>query len=60
MTYPTHTQVEREESFTQICRWYRYLPTAGTPQQVEVMLYIMDRYNENGGITPEISKLISP
>jgi len=45
-----------QASRKQLCRWYRFLPSPGTDDEVEVMNRIAERFNEFGGFTPEISK----
>jgi len=52
---PTMEEVE-QASRKQLCRWYRFLPSPGTDDEVEVMNRIAERFNEFGGFTPEISK----
>ena len=55
--YPTLQQVESADH-TQICKWYRFLPLASTPEEVDIMKAIVGRYKANGGMTVEISKRI--
>ncbi len=71
MKYPTMSQVEKAE-ITQLCRWTRFLPSAGTSAlngpreefeeisayESDVMDLILERQKELGGMTPEISKSI--
>ena len=69
MPYPTMEEVDAA-SRTQICRWYRFLPSpgiaaAGTDKfdaalerELPIMKRISDRYKELGGFTPEISKAL--
>lgn len=57
MPFPTISQVEtatREE----LCRWWRYLRSPKTEQEVAVNHRIAQRFKEVGGFTPEISKRI--
>ena len=67
LEYPTLEQVEAADH-TQLAKWYRFLPSpganaAGKPdkmqimtEQMSVMGRITDRFEEMGGMTPEISK----
>lgn len=71
MDYPTLEQVN-EASRTQLCSWWRFLPSPGMwavgkgpaifdkalVEEVKVMDRIAERMKEVGGFTPEISKLI--
>ena len=69
MTYPTAVQVEEADT-TQLARWVRFLDSPGvafigTPEfniKLDVEATIMDRiivrFNELGGMTPELSKQI--
>lgn len=51
MQYPTPEQVENA-SRVQICRWYRFLKSPETPEQIDIMDDIVERFNELGGMTP--------
>jgi len=42
----------------QICRWYRFLPSPQTDDETKAMTRIVERFNELGGFTPELSKKI--
>jgi hypothetical protein len=62
MKYPTINEVENADR-VQLARWWRFLPLAGhclikEDQEIATMNYIMYRFNEMGGFTPEISKQI--
>lgn len=57
MTYPDKIDV-KEASRYRICEWYRFLPSAENDRELEIMNYIVDRWKELGGFTPEISKSI--
>lgn len=69
MTYPTMTQVE-EADYIQLAKWYRFLPSPGhascsretfvvdLEEEKKILDRIIDRFNEMGGMTPELSKLI--
>ena len=71
MNYPTKDEVE-QASHMQVCQWYRFLPSPGTSalggnrsqfearmaQERVVMDRIVERFNELGGMTTEISKAI--
>lgn len=52
---PTMKEVE-QASRKQICKWYRFLSSPETDDDVNVMNRIVERFNEFGGFTPEISK----
>ena len=54
---PTMKDVEKADR-EQICRWWRFLPSPRTDEEVEIMNRIADRFDELGGFTPEISKRI--
>ena len=54
---PTMEEVENA-SRKQLCYWYRFLPSPKTDDEVKVMNRIIERFDEFGGFTPEISKEI--
>ena len=54
---PTMEEVEKADR-EQICRWYRYLPSPITEEEMKIMDRIAERLQEVGGFTPEISKRI--
>jgi len=54
--YPTLTQVKEEENHLKICEWYRFLPTPINEEQMRVCDIVVEKCNEGGGFTPEISK----
>ena len=54
---PMIEQVEKADR-EQICRWWRFLSSPETDEEVEVMNRIAERFDEVGGFTPEISKRI--
>ncbi len=55
--YPTLEHVN-SASHEQICRWNRFLPGPYDNEQVVIMRRIVERLEDLGGFTPEISKLI--
>lgn len=57
MKYPTKQEV-LEADRVQICKWWRFLRSPETDQEVEVNNVLTDRFKELGGFTPEISKQI--
>lgn len=57
MTYPTLTEVEAADRL-QICKWMRFLEASGDPEEQKIIIRLIERYEELGGITPEISKQI--
>jgi len=54
---PTIEEVEKADR-EQICRWWRFLPSAMTEEGRKVQDRIAERFEEVGGFTPEISKRI--
>ena len=54
---PTIEEVEKADS-EQICRWWRFLRSPETDEEVEIMNRIAERFDEVGGFTPERSKRI--
>ena len=54
---PTIEEVEKADR-EQICRWWRFLGSPTTDEEVKVMNRIAERFDEVGGFTPEISKHI--
>ncbi len=70
MKYPTLDEIEKADRIT-IARWYRYLPSPGVEYigednflemcnyQALLMNRINERFVEFGGMSPELSKLIS-
>ena len=71
MRYPTMEEVEKADRL-QLDRWYRFLRSPGAcaigqgselfertmNEQKEILDRIMVRFNELGGMNPEISKCI--
>ena len=57
LDFPTIEAVEAA-SREQLARWYRFLPSSGTVAQQKIMDRIVERFNELGGMTPEISRKI--
>jgi len=54
---PTMEGVEKADR-EQLCRWWRFLSSPETDEEVKVMNRIAERFKEVGGFTPEISKRI--
>jgi len=54
--YPETTKEVDEASYAQICAWFRFLPSPETQDQMAILDYILCRFEELGGMTPEISK----
>ena len=54
---PAMEQVENADR-EQICRWWRFLASPITDEEVKVMDRIAERFKEVGGFTPAISKRI--
>ena len=52
---PTMEEVEKADR-EQICRWWRFLRSPETDEEVKAMNRIVERFKELGGFTPEISK----
>lgn len=69
MKYPTLEEINYSDRIT-IARWYRYLPFPGTDHigkknfiemrthEIILMNRINERFEELGGMTPELSKII--
>jgi hypothetical protein len=69
MNYPSLEMVERA-SRIELARWYRFLPSPGlnhvgsmnfclmNKHELKVMERIIERFNDVGGMTSEISKMI--
>lgn len=71
MNYPTMEEVEQADQI-QLGRWDRFLPSPGAnhvkkglavfdavaPKELAILQRIIERFNELGGITAEISKAI--
>ena len=67
--YPTIEQVETADRY-QLCKWYRFLHGPGAhaigkanfssicEAEAKIMDRIVERTNELGGFTPEISKAL--
>ena len=53
--YPTMDEVNAADRYA-VCRWWRFLKSPDTSEQVAIMDRIAFRYKELGGFTPEISK----
>jgi hypothetical protein len=58
MKYPNSLEEVNAADHYQICKWYRFLPSPETPINFQVMDRIVERFNNFGGFTPEISKSI--
>lgn len=54
--YPTIEEVKNADHL-QICKWYRFLPSADNDNW-DAQDLIYNRFHEGGGMTPEISKKI--
>ena len=71
MSYPNEEQIERADH-AQLAYWVRFLPSPGSRatgmdpasfqlillEEKEILDRIIARFNEMGGMTPEISKEI--
>jgi hypothetical protein len=57
MKFPSLSEVECADR-VQLCRWYRFLPSATSPENQVIQDLIYTRHKETGGFTPEISKMI--
>lgn len=57
MAYPSKLQIELA-SRVQLCRWWRFIDSPTCPTEQRLMDRIVERFNEAGGFTPEISKLL--
>lgn len=55
--YPTSDEIENANQMA-LCRWYRFLPSPDTDQRKVLLNRIIERWEEGGGFTPEISKAI--
>jgi hypothetical protein len=58
MDYPTLAQVAAADR-VQVCRWWRFLAGPDTDEKLKIMSAIAKKFNEYGGMTPEISKQIN-
>lgn len=54
---PTIEEVEKADR-EQLYRWWRFLSSPSTDDEAKVMNRIVERFDEVGGFTPEISKRI--
>ena len=57
LEYPTIEEIEAADHDL-ICRWYRFLPSPDTQEQVESMKLINQRFKDGGGFTEFLSKKI--
>ena len=55
--FPTMDAVE-QASHEQLARWYKFLPSGETPEQIKVMHRITERFQKLGGMTPALEKKI--
>lgn len=53
--YPTTEEVLKADRLT-ICKWYRFLPSPTNDQELQILNLVVNRCNELGGFTPQISK----
>lgn len=56
-SFPTLQEVKAATQ-EELCRWYRFLPSAMTEADLKIQSCIYDRWYAGGGFTPEISKRI--
>ena len=57
MKYPTTEQVASADRL-QTCKYYRFLPSPQNGEEEIILNAVIVRYNQLGGMTPEISKEI--
>ncbi|MDP1675686.1 MAG: hypothetical protein Q8L88_02380 [Bacteroidota bacterium] len=57
MKYPTLEQVAVADRL-QTCRWYRFLSSPTNGEEENILNAVIVRFNQFGGMTPEISKQI--
>lgn len=57
MAIPTMEEVEKADR-VQICTWFRFTHGPGTDNEVSIINRIVERFDELGGMTPDISKQI--
>lgn len=57
MKMPTMEEIEKADRI-QICKWYRFVPSPETDTEVKSLNRIVARFDELGGMTPDISRLI--
>lgn len=69
MNYPTKEEIEQAD-YVQLARWYRFLPSPGANytgkdnfeiklmEELDLLDGIIDKINRNGGLTPELSRVI--
>jgi hypothetical protein len=57
VNYPSLEQVQ-DASHEQLARWYRHLQSPQDEAQVKVMERIVERFQQLGGFTPELSKRV--
>jgi hypothetical protein len=55
--FPTMAEVEKA-SREQLAKWYRFLPSGDTNEQQRVQDRIAERFKDEGGMSPELSKKI--
>ena len=55
--YPAMEQVEQADH-EQLARWYRFLPSGDTKEQLKILDRIAERFKKLGGMTPAIEKKI--
>jgi len=57
IAYPTMKEVEAASRF-QLCKWHRFLQPPVNDEQVAINNRLFERWKEEGGFTPSISKQI--
>ena len=50
-------QVEKANR-EQLATWYRFLPSGETPEQRKIQQRLAERFQQMGGMTPELSRKI--
>jgi len=55
--FPSLDEIEHA-SREELAKWYRFLPTGGTPEQKKILDRIAARFKALGGMTPTLSKKI--
>lgn len=56
-SYPTLEQIEAADR-RQLCYWWRFLPIARNEKELDLISRIVNRCNDAGGFTSEISREI--
>lgn len=57
LPYPSQEEIEKADR-VQLAKWYRFLPSPHHDDEIPLLNRICERFAEQGGMAPAISKAI--